>query len=164
MLGLRGAFVSESLFEKYGGVIGVHDIVSVFYDRIKTLGDSYIAVSGLPVENDNHMENVARAALSFLHYINQRNRDASHKWHLRIGLAIGPIIGSIVGIQKFVFDVFGMPVNLGARLEAISEPDQITVPLNFASLLDDSFVVDDIRTEAIKGIGEVEICRLSATP
>lgn len=129
-------------------------------ERIKTLGDSYIAVSGLPVADANHRENIARAAASFLHYIERRNQDAQHKWNLRIGLADGPIIGSIVGIQKFVFDVFGMPVNLAARLEAISETDQITVPLGFARHLGDGFVYDMVRIETVKGIGEVEVCRL----
>ena len=131
-------------------------------ERIKTLGDSYIAVSGLPVADANHRENIARAAASFLHYIERRNLDAQHKWNLRIGLADGPIIGSIVGIQKFVFDVFGMPVNLAARLEAISETDQITVPLEFARHLGDEFVYDMVRIETVKGIGEVEVCRLRA--
>ena len=131
-------------------------------ERIKTLGDSYIAVSGLPVADANHRENIARAAASFLHYIERRNQDAQHKWNLRIGLADGPIIGSIVGIQKFVFDVFGMPVNLAARLEAISETDQITVPLEFARHLGDGFVYDTVRIETVKGIGEVEVCRLQA--
>ena len=131
-------------------------------ERIKTLGDSYIAVSGLPVADANHRENIARAAASFLHYIERRNQDAQHKWNLRIGLADGPIIGSIVGIQKFVFDVFGMPVNLAARLEAISETDQITAPLEFARHLGDGFVYDMVRIETVKGIGEVEVCRLQA--
>ena len=131
-------------------------------ERIKTLGDSYIAVSGLPVADANHRENIARAAASFLHYIERRNQDAQHKWNLRIGLADGPIIGSIVGIQKFVFDVFGMPVNLAARLEAISETDQITAPLEFARHLGDGFVYDMVRIETVKGIGKVEVCRLQA--
>ena len=131
-------------------------------ERIKTLGDSYIAVSGLPVPHINHRENIARAANSFLHYINKRNEHAEHKWDLRIGLASGPIIGSIVGIQKFVFDVFGMPVNLAARLESISDANQITVPLEFAQALGRGFTMQDIRTEEVKGIGPVEICRLEA--
>ena len=131
-------------------------------ERIKTLGDSYIAVSGLPVADDNHIDNIARAALSFLHYIGRRNQDAENKWHLRIGLASGPIIGSIVGIQKFVFDVFGMPVNLAARLETISDEDQITVPLAFAEALGDGYAYVNQRVENVKGIGDVEVCRLIA--
>lgn len=133
-------------------------------ERIKTLGDSYIAVSGLPVPDVNHRENIARAATSFVHYINRRNRDAGNKWHLRIGLASGPIIGSIVGIQKFVFDVFGMPVNLAARLEAISGTDQITVPVDYAARLGSDFAIDEVRVEAVKGIGDVEVGRLTLAP
>lgn len=129
-------------------------------ERIKTLGDSYIAVSGLPVPQANHQANIARAANSFVHYIKRRNAEATHKWNLRIGLAAGPIIGSIVGIQKFVFDVFGMPVNLASRLEAISETNTITVPLEFARTLGGEFRWDDERMETVKGIGEVEVCTL----
>ena len=103
-------------------------------ERIKTWA---IAIfHRAPVADANHRENIASGACGgFLHYIERRNQDAQHKWNLRIGLADGPIIGSIVGIQKFVFDVFGMPVNLAARLEAISETDQITVPWNARVIL-----------------------------
>jgi len=55
-----------------------------------------------------------------------------------------------------------MPVNLAARLEAISELDQITVPLEFARELGEGFAYDMVRTEAVKGIGDVEVCRLQA--
>ncbi len=131
-------------------------------ERIKTLGDSYIAVSGLPVVQANHQANIARAATSFVHYIKRRNAEATHQWNLRIGLASGPIIGSIVGIQKFVFDVFGMPVNLASRLESISEENTITVPLDYARALDGEFAWTDERVETVKGIGEVEVCTLFA--
>jgi len=129
-------------------------------ERIKTLGDSYIAVSGLPVSQTNHQANIARAASSFVHYIKRRNAEAAHKWNLRIGLASGPIIGSIVGIQKFVFDVFGMPVNLASRLESISDENTITLPLEFARILGDEFSWTNERVETVKGIGEVEVCTL----
>lgn len=164
-------FSSISLERDPAEMIGdMNDIFAAFdkicehfgCERIKTLGDSYIAVSGLPVPQPNHEQSIARAANSFVHYITKRNADAEHKWNLRIGLASGPIIGSIVGIQKFVFDVFGMPVNLAARLESISEEDQITVPVEFAERLGDEFLRHDIRTEEIKGIGEVDICTLQA--
>ena len=129
-------------------------------ERIKTLGDSYIAVSGLPVSQVNHQVNIARAASSFIHYISRRNAEAVHKWNLRIGLASGPIIGSIVGIQKFVFDVFGMPVNLASRMESLSEENTITVPLAFAKQLGDGFRWSDERVENVKGIGDVEVATL----
>jgi adenylate cyclase len=129
-------------------------------ERIKTLGDSYIAVSGLPVAQINHQSNIARAACSFIHYIKRRNAEAEHKWNLRIGLASGPIIGSIVGIQKFVFDVFGMPVNLASRLESISDENTITVPLDFAKALSGDFQWSNERVETVKGIGDVEVVTL----
>jgi class 3 adenylate cyclase len=76
-------------------------IVELFgCERIKTIGDAYMAVSGLPEENPDHAQNAARAALRMRRYIDRRNSAHSEPWRCRIGIHSGPVVGSIVGIQK----------------------------------------------------------------
>ncbi|CCQ73440.1 adenylate/guanylate cyclase domain-containing protein [Magnetospira sp. QH-2] len=76
-------------------------------ERIKTVGDAYMAVSGLPEPTPDHASNIARAALLFQRYIEKRNKTHANAWLARIGIASGPVIGSIVGVHKYVYDVFG---------------------------------------------------------
>ena len=101
-------------------------IVELFgCERIKTIGDAYMAVSGLPEATPEHAHNVARAALRRKRYIERRNEAHPETWHCRIGIGTGPVVGSIVGIQKYVYDIFGPGVNLASRIEAACEPMQI---------------------------------------
>ena len=76
-------------------------------ERIRTVGDAYIAVSGLPESTPDHAKNVARMAIRMIRYIERRNSAHATKWHCRIGINSGPVVGSLVGGQKYVYDIFG---------------------------------------------------------
>lgn len=123
-------------------------------ERIKTIGDAYMAVSGLPEPNPDHAHNIAKAALLFIRYLEQRNKINNNVWRARIGIATGPVIGSIVGIQKYVYDIFGPAVNLAARMERRSEPMGITLCEPLAELLQADFRLTEIGEEEIKGFGK----------
>ena len=69
-------------------------------ERLKTIGDAYVAVSGLPEANPDHARNIARVALRFIRYLKRRNEMNEVEWHCRGGISSGPIIGSVVGVQK----------------------------------------------------------------
>ena len=76
-------------------------IVELFgCERIKTIGDAYMAVSGLPETTPDHTQNIARAALRILRYLDRRNAAHPEQWHCRIGINSGPVIGSIVGYPE----------------------------------------------------------------
>ncbi len=136
-------------------------IVDLFgCERIKTIGDAYIAVSGLPEANPDHATNIARVALRMRRYLERRNTSNPNQWTCRIGLSTGPLIGSLVGIQKYVYDIFGPAVNLAARLEAISEPMQITVAAETAKLIEDEFGMSDRGEFDLKGFGRVSVFAL----
>ena len=129
-------------------------------ERIKTIGDSYVAVSGLPEPTPDHAINIAKAALRFKRYLERRNSAHPTKWYCRIGVATGPLIGSIVGIQKYVYDIFGPAVNLAARLEALSESMQITMDAKTRELIEADFVAASRGTAELKGFGEQEVFTL----
>lgn len=122
-------------------------------ERIKTIGDGYLAVSGLPQPSAEHAKNIARVALRIRRYLERRNRAHSEPWRCRIGINTGPVIGSIVGIQKYVYDIFGPGVNLAARMEEQSEPMKITLCEETQRLLRDEFIFEERGEMEIKGFG-----------
>ena len=122
-------------------------------ERVKTIGDAYMAVSGLPEEAPDHAGNIARAALRFRRYLERRNAAHPQEWTARIGINTGPVIGSLVGVQKYVYDLFGPGVNLAARMESASEPMQITLNAATSELLKDDFTFTDRGEHEIKGFG-----------
>ncbi|MEN8176802.1 MAG: adenylate/guanylate cyclase domain-containing protein, partial [Pseudomonadota bacterium] len=115
-------------------------IVELFgCERIKTIGDAYMAVSGVPESNPDHVQNVARVALRILRYLERRNAAHPEPWRCRIGINAGPVVGSVVGIQKYVYDIFGPGVNLAARMEAQSEPMRVTLTQETYEQIKDDF-------------------------
>ncbi len=130
-------------------------------ERIKTIGDAYLAVAGLPHPNPDHARAVAQCAAKMVKYLERRNRSHAHIWRARVGLASGSVVGSVVGVQKYVYDVFGPAVNLASRLQALSEPMQITVHEGMVPDVSDEFDVLDIRRETIRGFGEVGLATIA---
>ncbi|WP_411350923.1 adenylate/guanylate cyclase domain-containing protein [Leisingera aquaemixtae] len=126
-------------------------------ERIKTIGDAYLAVAGMPEPMPEHATAVAHCATRFLRYLERRNQSHQHKWQARIGLGTGSAVGSVVGIQKYVYDVFGPAVNLASRLQVFANPMKIVAPEEMKAALSEEFRVTDIGPEDIKGIGEVHL-------
>jgi class 3 adenylate cyclase len=122
-------------------------------ERIKTIGDAYMAVSGLPEPAPDHAANIARAALRMVRYLERRNLGQASQWRCRIGINSGPVIGSIVGAQKFLYDIFGPGVNLAARLEALSGPMEITLCDTMAPLLQSEFLLEEKGEVEVRGFG-----------
>ena len=131
-------------------------------ERIKTIGDCYMAVSGLPHSNPDHARLAARCASGFLRYLSHRNKTHRHRWQARIGIASGSVVGSVVGTQKYVYDVFGPAVNCAARLQSQSAPMEITVLEKSAESFGDEFRLGNRRVENLPGFGECAITSLEA--
>jgi class 3 adenylate cyclase len=129
-------------------------------ERIKTIGDAYMAVSGVPEPSPDHARNVARTALLIRRYLQQRNKSARHVWECRIGLGTGPVIGSVVGVQKYVYDIFGASVNLAARCEAQSGAMEITLGETTAQLIEEEFRLEPAGEVTLKGLGPQTLYRL----
>jgi adenylate cyclase len=129
-------------------------------ERIKTIGDAYIAVSGLPEASADHAGNIARVSLRMVRYLERRNAGQKSQWRCRIGISSGPVVGSMIGVHKFVYDIFGPGVNLAARLEAVSEPMQITVCDPMAAALRGEFLLQEIGEAELKGFGQRQLYRL----
>ena len=129
-------------------------------ERIKTMGDAYMAVSGVPDPDPDHATNIAKAALLVKRYLSRRNQTHHEPWIARIGIASGPVIGSIVGIHKYVYDIFGPAVNMAARMERRADPMEIAVCSPLKEILDQDFAFIEKVTEDIKGFGKTKIYTL----
>jgi adenylate cyclase len=131
-------------------------------ERIKTVGDAYMAVAGLPEPTPDHAQAIARVALRMRRYLERRNASHPEQWLCRIGIDSGPVIGSIVGVQKYVYDIFGPGVNLAARLEASAEPMQILVSEESHGLIRDEFSLVERGDLELKGFGTQSVWSLEA--
>jgi adenylate cyclase len=129
-------------------------------ERIKTIGDAYMAVSGVPDPDPDHGIHIARVALRMRRFLERRNANSPTKWKARIGIGCGAAIGSIVGVQKYVYDIFGPAVNLSARLENLADPMQILVCPATAERIRNDFVLAEAGTAQIRGFGDLELFSL----
>lgn len=130
-------------------------------ERIKTVGDCYMAVTGLPHPAPDHMLSAARCAAKMMRYLEHRNTSHQHKWSARIGIASGSVVGSVVGVQKYIYDVFGPAVNCAARLQSLSNPMEITVCATARQDLEEEFDLGNVRSENLRGFGELRVAQIT---
>lgn len=100
-------------------------------EKIKTIGDAYMAAAGLPVENKSHARDMVRAALDIQAYM-RKHKAEREKWNkpvfeIRIGIHTGPVVAGIVGSKKFAYDIWGDTVNLASRMESSCETGCINI-------------------------------------
>ena len=82
--------------------------------------------------------------MRFLRYLDRRNQSHQYEWQARIGLGSGATVGSVVGVQKYVYDVFGPAVNMAARLQVFAHPMKIVAPTSMKADLIDQFRIDEL--------------------
>lgn len=130
-------------------------------ERIKTIGDCYMAVAGLPHPNPDHARSAAACAVKMRRYLERRNTTHNHRWLARIGIATGSVVGSVVGVQKYIYDVFGPAVNRAARLQQISDPMEITICGSLTSDLVDDYLLTRRREVDLAGFGRSQVAALN---
>jgi adenylate cyclase len=124
-------------------------------EKIKTIGDSYLAVGGLPERRTDHAEAVATLALEMLGALESFNSTRETRLRMRIGVNSGPVVAGIIGRQKFSYDLWGTTVNLASRMQSSGLPDCIQVSSATGELLQGKFQLTPRGTVTCKGLGEV---------
>lgn len=126
----------DTCFKAFDGIITKYGI-----EKIKTIGDAYMAASGLPVADPQHAVKMVSAALEIVAFIKARKLQKGElAFDIRVGLHSGTVVAGIVGIKKFAYDIWGDAVNTAARMEQKSEPGKINISQTTYDLVKDRFV------------------------
>ena len=125
-------------------------------EKIKTSGDSYMIVSGVPEPRPDHLEALADLALDMVDAVAELTDPNGRPVPLRIGLAAGPVVAGVVGARKFFYDVWSDAVNVAARMETADVEGRIQVPQNVYERLKDAFVLEARGAVEVKGKGVMQ--------
>ena len=122
-------------------------------EKVKTSGDSYMVVSGVPQPRPDHVEALASLALDMADAVADLKDPEGRAVPIRIGLAAGPVVAGVVGARKFFYDVWGDAVNVAARMETTDVEGRIQVPQNVYERLSHAFLLEERGDVDIKGKG-----------
>ncbi len=143
----------NACFEAFDRIIEKYGI-----EKIKTIGDAYMAAAGLPVPSSTHAENIVKAALEIRDFISERKIEKKGVgFELRLGISTGPVVSGIVGKKKFQYDIWGDTVNIAARMETNSEPGKINISESTYELVKNKFDCLPRGKMKVKGKGEMNM-------
>lgn len=135
-------------FTAFDAIMEKHGI-----EKIKTIGDAYLAVCGLPNETIDHAQRVLKAALEIIAFMETSNG----KFQIRIGIHSGPVVAGIVGVKKYAYDIWGDTVNTAARMESNSEAGKINISATTYELIKGEFDCEYRGKINAKNKGEVDM-------
>jgi len=138
----------DELFSALDKLAEKHEI-----EKIKTIGDSYMAVSGLPIETPQHCQNMANFALEANKVIS-KEFNPKYKLQLRFGIHSGRVIAGVIGKNKFSYDMWGLTVNTASRYESQGAPAKIHISEATMLLLNENYEIEYNGVVSIKGLGE----------
>jgi adenylate cyclase len=140
----------NQIFSTFDQLVEQHGL-----EKIKTIGDAYMAVGGLPIPRTDHTEAIADLALDMQQAIQRFQRDNGKPFQLRIGINTGAVVAGVIGIKKFSYDLWGDTVNVASRMETQGEAGKIQVTAATYQRLKHSYQFEERGAIAVKGKGEM---------
>ncbi len=125
-------------------------------EKIKTIGDAYMAAGGLPTYRSDHADAMANMALDMLDAARRLGEATDEPFAVRVGINSGPVVAGVIGTRKFSYDVWGDMVNVASRMESTGEPGRIQVSAETRALLGDRFAFEARGPVEVKGKGAIE--------
>jgi class 3 adenylate cyclase/ActR/RegA family two-component response regulator len=153
--GISAQMTPTELVQEIHQNFTVFDAIMEKYEleKIKTIGDAYLAVCGLPNETDDHAKRVVKAAIDICNYMDSHKG----KFQIRVGINTGPVVAGIVGVKKYAYDIWGDTVNMASRMESSSEPSKINISASTYELVKDEFACSYRGKINAKNKGEVDM-------
>lgn len=140
----------DDLFSQFDDLVERHRV-----EKIKTIGDEYMVVSGVPEPEPEHAEHVARFALAMRETLEAFNRRTGTDLDIRIGIHSGEVVAGVIGKKRFHYDLWGDSVNKASRMETYGVPGRIQITGETRDRLGSSFQVEERGTIEVKGMEEV---------
>jgi class 3 adenylate cyclase len=142
--------VLNRIFSMFDGMVDRHRL-----EKIKTVGDAYMVAGGITPDGGGATA-VADMALDILYAMRRFRPDGGAQMQIRVGLQVGPGIGGVIGLKRFIYDVWGDTVNTASRMESHGVPGKIQVTAETARLLGSAYRFERRGTIEVKGKGRVE--------
>ena len=158
---MDGRELVENLNEYFAGFDEIMEKYNL--EKIKTIGDAYMAAGGIPQSNTTNPVDAVLAGLAIQHYVQEkraereRNGEDKQCWDVRLGINTGEVIAGVIGKKKFAYDVWGDAVNTAARMESSGAVGEVNISQNTYELVKDYFEVESRGKVKAKGKGEVEM-------
>ncbi len=138
----------NDVFSDFDDLVDRHGL-----EKIKTIGDAYMVVAGLPQPRPDHAAAMASLALDMQQAVSRRRRPDGAPLAIRIGMNSGPVVAGVIGHRKFAYDLWGDAVNVAARMESQGEPGRIQITEQCRRLLEADFVCSEGQQLDVKGKG-----------
>jgi adenylate cyclase len=142
--------VLNDIFSRFDSIADARGL-----EKIKTIGDSYMAAAGLPVAVADHAERAAHMALDILEVMDRLNKQGPHQLKIRIGLSTGSAVAGVIGKRKFLYDLWGDVVNTASRMESHGVSGRIQLTDSTRQRLEESFMLEKRGPIEVKGKGEM---------
>ena len=141
----------DEIFSSFDAIVSQAGV-----EKIKTIGDCYMLVGGVPEPREDHAEAVVNVAFAMLAAIESFNNKHGTHLHIRVGVNSGPVVAGVIGMHKFTYDLWGNTVNIASRMESTGTKGRIHISPSTAERLDNHFVLEARGAIAVKGIGDLE--------
>jgi class 3 adenylate cyclase len=138
------------IFSKFDQLAELHGL-----EKIKTIGDAYMVVAGLPTPRKDHADAIAQMALDMQQAIVKVNAEMGEAFRLRIGINSGPVVAGVIGLKKFSYDLWGDTVNTASRMESQGIPGAIQVTASTYERLRDKYLFEKQGLIRVKGKGKM---------